>query len=64
MAEEQPWEAPTTELWLRHMEDQRFGDMADAQDRKNCVSAIAGILGIVIAAVVVIGGIIYFAGWR
>ena len=63
MAEE-PWEARTTEAWLAHQDDERFGAMADAQDRKNCLASLINVIGVIIIVITAIGGVIYFAGWR
>ena len=63
MAEE-PWEARTTEAWLAHQDDERFGAMADAQDRKNCLASLVNVIGVIIIIITAIGGVIYFAGWK
>ncbi|HEY4673172.1 MAG TPA: hypothetical protein VIH03_03310, partial [Nitrososphaerales archaeon] len=54
MAEE-PWEARTTEAWLAHQEDERFGAMAEREDRKNCALSSLHILGILLVVIVAAG---------
>jgi len=63
MAEE-PWEARTTEAWLARQEDERFGAMAENEDRKNCLASLVNVIGVIIIIITAIGGVIYFAGWR